>query len=172
MKSANDVKKEIVTRYDKDPKNWQMYVGRDRRGHYDLLVTHNSDAWVIKEEQINPSKFVGFGVKTRREKLDLMLKENPNSFGIRSVSGKQIDKLTHALKNKESVKDILSKIMSSTPIRPQEIQGPLVFQGPIMYSSKPMSSISEQQRKLDIKLRKELENLVNRRYSQVYNPYM
>jgi hypothetical protein len=172
MKSANDVKKEIVTRYDKDPKNWQMYVGRDRRGHYDLLVTHNSDAWVIKEEQINPSKFVGFGVKTRREKLDLMLKENPNSFGIRSVSGQQIDKLTHALKNKESVKDILSKIMSSTPIRPQEIQGPLVFQGPIMYSSKPMSSISEQQRKLDIKLRKELENLVNRRYSQVYNPYM
>ena len=101
-----------------------------------------------------------------------MLKENPNSFGIRSVSEKQMDKLTHALKNKESVKDILSKIMSSTPIRPNEIQGPLVFQGPIMYSSKPMSSISEQQRKLDIKLRKELENLVNRRYSQVYNPYM
>jgi hypothetical protein len=172
MRTAKDVKKEIVRQYDKNPKDWRLHVGRDVRGHYDLAVAHGSTAWIIKEEQINPFKFVGFGAKTSRQNLEPLIEDIPNIFGIRSVSEKRMSELANALERKESVKDILAKIMKSNPVKSHEIKGPMVFQGPISYSAKPIHSISEGQRRLDSKLRIELENLLNRKHPQVLRPYI
>ena len=120
MRTAKDVKKEIVRQYDKNPKDWRLHVGRDVRGHYDLAVAHGSTAWIIKEEQINPFKFVGFGAKTSRQNLEPLIEDIPNIFGIRSVSEKRMSELADALERKESVKDILTKIMKSNPVKSHE----------------------------------------------------
>jgi len=172
LKEAKDVKKEIVRQYDENPKDWCVHAGRDVRGYYDLVVAHGTTAWIIKEEQINPMKFVGFGAKTKRQNLEPLIEGIPNTFGIRSVSEKCMSELADALEGKKSVKDILTKIINSNPVKSHEVDGPLVFQGPISYSSKSIPSISEGQRRLDFKLRTELESLLNRKYPQVLRPYI
>ncbi len=172
MKTAKEVKEEIVSQYDENPKDWSVCAGRDVGGHYDLVVAHGSKAWILKEEQINPFKFVGFGVKTSRRNLEPLIKDAPNTFGIRSVSEKQMRELADALEKKESVKDILTKIMKSTPVKSNEIKGPMIVQGPVIHSFRPTNYISEGQRKLDYRLRTELENLLNRKYPQVLRPYI
>ncbi len=172
MKEARDVKKEIVKKYDANPRDWRMHVGRDIKGHYDLIVAHGSTAWIIKEEQINPFKFVGYGSKVNRQILEPFIENLPNNFGIRSTSNKQMRELADALERKQSIKDILTKIINSNPISSHEIKGPLIFQGPISYSPKPVTTISEKQKKLDYQLRKELENLLNKKYPQVTRPYI
>ena len=172
MKAAKDVKKEIVRQYDENPKDWSVHFGRDMKGHYDLVVAHGSTAWIIKEEQINPFKFVGFGVKASRSELEPFIEGIPNTFGVRSPSEEQMRELAEALERRESVKDLLNKIIGSKPIRTHEINSPLVVQGPISYSAKPINAISGEQRRLDYKLRIELEKMLNRRYPQVLRPYI
>jgi len=38
------IRREIARLYDKDPQGWNVLVGKDRAGFYDMMISHGSEA--------------------------------------------------------------------------------------------------------------------------------
>jgi len=58
-----------MRRYDESPEGWQVWVGKDRKGFLDLLISHGSELWQVKEFQLNPYKVVGYGARACKSTL-------------------------------------------------------------------------------------------------------
>ena len=172
MEPAEDVKKEILKRYDSNPSGWRVFVGRDRRGHFDLIVSHDSDMWLIKEEQINPFLSVGFGVRDKVVKFEAIEKISPYTFGLRPLSERQMMKVALALRSNESPSKLLARALMADPVASTEIRSPGILQGPVIHSAKGIELISERQAELDRELRLELERLLMRKYPQTIATYV
>lgn len=172
MEPAEDVKKEILKRYDSNPSGWRVLVGRDRRGHFDLVISHDSDMWLIKEEQINPFRSVGFGVRDKVVSFETIERISPYTFGLRPLSERQMVKVASALRSNESPSKLLARVLRTEPVASTEITSPGVLQGPVIHSARGIELISERQAELDRELRLELERLLTRKYPQTIAPYM
>jgi len=172
VEPAEDVKKEILKRYDSNPSGWRVFVGRDRRGHFDLIVSHDSDMWLIKEEQINPFLSVGFGVRDKVVKFEAIEKISPYTFGLRPLSERQMMKVALALRSNESPSKLLARALMADPVASTEIRSPGILQGPVIHSAKGIELISERQAELDRELRLELERLLMRKYPQTIATYV
>ena len=172
MEPAEDLKKEILKRYDSNPSGWRVFVGRDRRGHFDLVVSHNSDIWLIKEEQINPFRSVGLGVRDKVTSFEHLEKISPYTFGLRPLSKKQMMRVALALRRNESPSRLLTGILKTEPVASTEIASPGILQGPVIHSARGIELISERQAELDRELRLELERLLMRKHPQTIAPYM
>lgn len=171
--SADEIKREIFKRYNKDPKGWQVLAGRDRKGFSDIAVVHGDEVWFIKEEQLNPYSSVGYGVR------DLLAKDvenlSPFEFGLRAVSREKLEEIRGSMKAGEGVDQAMSRIMSLEPV-PFEtltnLKGAMFAQGPVMFKPKGLSGISERQKALDGTLRVELEKLLYKKHRQTLVPYI
>jgi len=172
MEPAEDTKKEILKRYDSNPSGWRVFVGRDRGGHFDLIVSHDSDMWLIKEEQINPFRSVGFGVRDKVVGFETIERISPYTFGLRPLSERQIMKVALALRSNESPSKLLARALRTEPVASTEITSPGILQGPVIHSARGIELISERQAELDRELRLELERLLMRKYPQTIAPYM
>ncbi len=172
MEPAEDIKKEILKRYDSNPSGWRVFVGRDRRGHFDLVISHDSDMWLIKEEQINPFRSVGFGVRDKVVSFETIERISPYTFGLRPLSERQMMKVALALRSNESPSKFLARVLRTEPVASTEITSPGVLQGPVIHSARGIELISERQAELDRELRLELERLLTRKYPQTIAPYM
>jgi len=172
MEPAEDIKKEILKRYDSNPSGWRVFVGRDRRGHFDLVISHDSDMWLIKEEQINPFRSVGFGVRDKVVGFETIERISPYTFGLRPLSERQMMKVALALRSNESPSKFLARVLRTEPVASTEITSPGVLQGPVIHSARGIELISERQAELDRELRLELERLLTRKYPQTIAPYM
>jgi len=172
MEPAEDIKKEILKRYDSNPSGWRVFVGRDRRGHFDLVISHDSDTWLIKEEQINPFRSVGFGVRDKVVGFETVERISPYTFGLRPLSERQMMKVALALRSNESPSKFLARVLRTEPVASTEITSPGVLQGPVIHSARGIELISERQAELDRELRLELERLLTRKYPQTIAPYM
>ncbi|MEM3061159.1 MAG: hypothetical protein QW265_01980 [Candidatus Bathyarchaeia archaeon] len=172
IKTADEIMKEVMKKYNKDPKEWKVFAGKDRAGYYDLVITHKSQIWLIKSEQINPFKWVGYGVKQSVESEEKIDKFSPFQFGFRPLSKRKIEELLENLNGPEKTNEFVLKLLNTQPKPIHEIKSPLVVQGPIVYSSKPLEIISEEQRRLDNKLKNELEKLIYKKYSQTRTLYI
>jgi len=64
VRSSDRVKREVMRPYDESPEGWQVWVGKDRKGFLDLLISHGAELWQIKEFQVNPYEVVGYGAST------------------------------------------------------------------------------------------------------------
>ena len=170
--SAEKIKEKIIKRYNSNPDGWRIIFGKDNYGHYNTAITQETDIWLIKEEQINPYKHVGFGTEISTD-TDIFKKISPHTFGLRPVSDKQVDNLSKGLNlGNKKFKDIFSDIMRNNPVSTDKIDSSIVLQGPIISSERTTNLISQKNQELDAKLRRELKKLLYKKYPQTINPYL
>ena len=169
--SSERMKREIVKAYNNDPEDWRVLVGRDAGRHLSALISHGEELWIVKEEQINPYKSVGYGTKTYQD-AELLKNISPYTFGFRPLGRSRIEELTSALEKKKSINEILADLMARKPVSFKDVVSPMVLQGPVIHSPKPIDYISDKHRQLDLKLKLELERLLHRRYPQTVLPYV
>lgn len=172
MLDSTKIKREISRLYDKDPEGWNVLVGRDRSGFYDILFSHGTKAWQIKEYQVNPYKFVGLGAKLRN--ISEPPVATPNyPFGLRPISVDLIKELTNAMDDPKIMDEIASKLLSERTVSSiQAAQSPAILQGPIFQSNRPLDALSSAHSRLDEKLRRELRRIVHRDFRHTVTPYI
>ena len=169
---ADEVKKRIVKLYNDDPKGWHMLAGLDSKGYHDLLVIHGSEFWYIKEQTINPYKTVGFGAHGRLEKIPFPQLASNFPYGLRPLNHEQALRLFEALQTGRNLGSVLHSLLSAQPAPISQIKAPMVLQGPILQTAKPIALLSEDQRELDLKLRRELEKLLYEKYPHLLTQYV
>ena len=172
MLDSTKMRREIARLYDKDPEGWRVLVGKDRSGFYDALISHGTEAWQLKEYQVNPYKFVGLGSRLPNLTVGpLIPPEEP--FGLRAVGLDQMKEIAATIDDPSSMSELAAKLLSRKPVSAREaIESPAVLQGPILQSPRPLDALSSAHTKLDARLRKELQNLVNRQYRHTVTPYI
>jgi hypothetical protein len=158
--------------YDKNPQDWRVLVGKDRFGFYDVLISHGTRAWQVKEYMVNPYKFVGLGSKLPSISSHLVdASEYP--FGLRSIDLNDMKELTDIIDDPKALSDLASKLLSQKPVSSRDaIEGAAILQGPVMQSTGPLEAISSAHTKLDEKLRRELHRLVRRDFRHTLTPYL
>ncbi|MFQ6084957.1 MAG: hypothetical protein ACE5OY_01635 [Candidatus Bathyarchaeia archaeon] len=138
IKGVGRIVRELKRRYDRKPKGWRFLTGISE-GRYDMFISHDGRLWQIKTEPLSPYHHIGFG----------------------GIIARDIDE------------EIVRKMRSGTPaffemISPQSKDKAIIVRGIERYSSKSVgdlkSLLSPQQRKLDIRLRKQLDEIVQKKY--------
>jgi hypothetical protein len=165
------VKREVMRRYDESPEGWQVWVGKDRKGFLDLLISHGSELWQIKEFQVNPYKVVGYGVSATANR-PLLPHTSPYQFGLRPLTESRMKELAGSIDDPKTVVDIMSKLLKAKPVPTDEaVRSQAILQGPIMQSSRRLDFMSESQTQLDRRLGHQLERLMMRKYRHTLTPY-
>ena len=171
MLDSNRIRAEIARLYDRDPQGWRVLVGKDRFGFSDAIISHESEAWQVKEYQVNPYKYVGLGTRLPSLPQAVPLKEY--SFGLRPIDLSQMKALASAVDDPNSMADLATHLLSKRPVASTEAMGgPAVLHGPILQSGRPIDALSSAHTELDEKLRKELQHLVNRNFRHTVAPYI
>ncbi|MGQ4834738.1 MAG: hypothetical protein ACP6IS_12710 [Candidatus Asgardarchaeia archaeon] len=171
MISAEQARQEIWQTYSSNPFGWKVYVGKDKNGFYDILVVHKDTMWIIKEFQVNPYKTIGFALK---EKLDPFTKlpESRYPFGLRPINNEKVFKILSDLRNGRSAQEIIVELLSQEPTTPDEVEDKPAVAGPVVISKEtPFKYLSEKQQEVNVRLKKELEKLIRRKYSYLYLDY-
>lgn len=147
-------------------------VGKDKAGFYDVLISHGTKAWQIKEYQVNPYKFVGLGSKLPGSTPGpLVSSEHP--FGFRPIDIEQIQELANLMDEPKAMSELASKLLANKPVSSTEaVESPAVLHGPIMQLNKPIEALSNAQTTLDEKLRRELQRIVHRDFRHTVTPYI
>jgi hypothetical protein len=169
---STKIRREIARLYEKDPEDWRVLVGRDHAGFYDALISHRTEAWQVKEYQVNPYKFVGLG--SRLPNLTsgpLIPQEHP--FGLRAIGLDQIKEIASVIDDPSSMSQLAAELLSRKPVSASEaVESPAVLQGPILRSPTPLEALSSAHTRLDEKLRKELQQIVRRDFRHTLTPYI
>jgi hypothetical protein len=169
---STKVRREIARLYEKNPEGWRVVVGRDRSGFFDALIAHGTEAWQVKEYQVNPYKFVGLG--SRLPNLSsgpLIPQEHP--FGLRAIDLDQMKEIANVIDDPASMSELAAKLLSRKPVSAREaVESPAILQGPVLQSPKPLEALSSAHTRLDAKLRKELQSLVYREFRHTVTPYL
>ncbi len=160
--TSGKIREDIVKRYNKDPKGWGVFVGRDKENFISSIFMHKSNVWAIKEFAINPYKSLGCGIRTRFRNE---FKPENYPFGIRPLTIQQEDKL------KNGNYPVIEEILNKNPVSEDECNGSLVLGGPVITSDKPLV-ISSEQEKLDSMLRKSLNSLIRKKYPGFMKSYV
>ena len=149
-----------------------MLVGKDSSGFFDVLVSHGSESWQVKEYQVNPYKFVGLGSRLPQvTSSPLIPQEHP--FGLRPIGAEQMKEFASMVDDPKTMNEIAARMLSTKPVSASEaLESPAILQGPILQSPRPLDSLSSAHTKLDEKLRKELRQLVNREFRHTVTPYI
>jgi len=172
LRDSTRIRREISRLYDKDPQGWGVLVGKDRFGFYDVLISHGTEAWQVKEYQVNPYKFVGLGSKFSTPTGARMASEE-YPFGLRPVASNQIKELASLIDDPRAMNELAARLLSQKPVSSKEAaESQAILQGPILQSSRPIDALSSAHTRLDEKLRKELRRIVNRQYRHTVTPYI
>mgnify|MGYP005831082637 FL=1 len=171
MKTADQVKKEISRKYNKDPRGWRVWASRDRQDNINWIFQQDRSFWMIKEFMVNPYETIGVGGRT---KDSFTQSPGPSylSFGLRSIPERAALEL---LETSDPVLRTLktSKLMINIPPSPiDRLQEDYVLHGPVIVAPKSLDDLSYKQRALHRKLEQELLNLKNRRLPHLYGMYM
>ena len=172
MRDSVKVRREIARLYDKDPQGWNVLVGKDSAGFFDVLISHQKEAWQVKEYQVNPYKFVGLGSRIPNLPFD-PLASNEHQFGLRPIGLESIKELSSVMDEPKTLSQLASKLLAEKPVSSSEaMESPAILQGPIVQSSKPLDTLSTAQEKLDEKLRRELRRIIRKDFRHTLSPYI
>ncbi|MEM2122461.1 MAG: hypothetical protein QXE79_02380 [Candidatus Bathyarchaeia archaeon] len=170
--TAEEARREILEKYNRDPKGWRVFSAKDSKGYYDLLIIHGSDVWMIKEHHINPFKSIGYALKVKDGRALSSLPSSPD-FGFRPVPQ---DRLEELLRDdpEDSFKKLIEDVIDTKPVPLSSLANNrgMIVQGPLIHYTRPIGLISQRNRELDLKLRSELENILIKRYPQTIIPYL
>jgi hypothetical protein len=172
MHDSAKIRREIARLYDRDPEGWRVLVGKDRSGFYDALISHGTEGWQVKEYQVNPYKFVGLGSRLPRiTSSPVIPQEHP--FGLRPIGVEQMKEFASVVDDPKTMTELAAKMLNNKPVSAQEaLESAAILQGPILQSPRPIDSISSAHTKLDERLRKELQHIVNKEFRHTVTPYI
>ncbi|MEM3383449.1 MAG: hypothetical protein QXL52_05535 [Nitrososphaerales archaeon] len=165
------LKREIFKLYNKDPIGWYILIRRDQKGYYDTTIVHKKDVWLIKEEQINPYELIGFGFKGELENNEALKFIRSYQFGFRPISKKILDDFMISLNDEKNLSKLMSKIIEEDPVPVDKIKSEFMVQGPLIYPTKPIELISNQN-EMDVQLKIELDKLIYRKYPHLLTTYL
>lgn len=169
MKNLDATMEDILRHYEKNPKGWKVMSSRDRAGHRDVIVIHESKVWLIKEHEINPYKSVGLAAEVKKaeeEKVPLP------DFGLRPIPSDILTRLAGIRENPRTGLSAIKEVLKQEPISSSRAAGTAVLQGPIFYSPEPLDLISGRNRELNAQLKSELEKMLLKKYPQTIIPYL
>lgn len=174
IQPSSVLKRQIFNLYNRDPRGWRIFVSRDSKGFSDVAVTHPPNTWFFKEQMINPFKVVGYGVKVKMENREALKDGLPYNFGLRPLSKQRIAEIAELMEREESVDAAMERIMKIPPITYSAAasHGSLFAQGPIVVRQDAIQGLSTNQKKLDERLKAELEKLLLKKHPQTILPYM
>ena len=172
MLDSTKIRREIARQYEKDPEGWRVLVGRDGSGFYDALISHETQAWQVKEYQVNPYKFVGLGSRIPNlTSNSLISQEHP--FGLRPIGLDQMKEIASVIDDPKTMSELAAKLLNRSPISASEaLESPAVLQGPILQSPRPLETLSSAHTRLDERLRKELQQIIRKDYRHTLTPYI
>jgi len=147
IKPASDIIKEIKKSYDKDNTGWSVLGGKSK-GQYDTFIAQPPRLWQIKSEPINPFQAIGLGTTVRNIDEDIM----------RTIVQ-------------------LGKPVNFQALFPQPEDKSAIFMSGIeRFSTTATNRLKKEydttQNKVDSKLTKELEELVNKKYPSRKTMYL
>jgi hypothetical protein len=172
LRDSTKIRGEIARRYDKDPQGWNVLVGKDRAGFFDVVISHGREAWQVKEYQVNPYKFVGLGSRIPNLPPS-SLATNEFQFGLRPIGLDNIKELSNLMDDPSAMSELASRLLTKKPVSASEaLESPAVLQGPVLHSSRPLDTLSTAQSKLDEKLRRELRRMVSKEFRHTLTPYV
>lgn len=172
IRPAEEVKKEIIKRYNAEPEGWQISVGRSSDRYYTVIASHGSDRWIIKEQPLSPFDSVGCGVLQAIEEGEKSLRLSHYPFGFRPLTESQAKTIIGAMEGERNLDKLFRKVLRTKPLPVDEIRAPAAIQGPIVYSNNMLQLLSERQRELDKMLGEELEKQLVRKYSYRMGMYL
>lgn len=172
--SPDDVFKEFLRKYERNPKGWSFLVGRSL-SFWDILIIGPEDAWQLKVDTIFKPKPFALGVKLKEEP---QLKLPPEtlegtlniSYGFRPLPTTIIKSLVGKIKNQQikpedvtrellnHLKNVQPKPGRFLPVGTPVAVGPHVILPQLNFSS-------EKQKELNLKLENELRKLLREKYS-------
>jgi len=166
---AEIIRRKLIEKYNRNPWNWKIFVSTDRNSFINTLVLHDEESWLIKEYLINPFKSVGVGARLSPPRSNIQGKFN---FGFRPISDSVIKRILEE-NDKEKRISILNKVLSTKPMSLSNIKSNFILGGPIYYAPRSiLEEISPSQRKLDEKLRRELNKILRKEYPHLFTPYV
>ncbi|NVM56259.1 MAG: hypothetical protein HWN66_21360 [Candidatus Helarchaeota archaeon] len=161
MKSIKELLAEIEHKYNKNPRGWNIFVGgRDPRGHGNIFITDPADIWQIKIDSLFKPNPYGVGMKLGNvEDFSDLVNPTTPSFGYRPLLPSHLDKLRQNFEQKKPINKVINEILHTKPFSLNQLGNSNFLMGPIMHSSFK-GYVSERQKDLDRKLRKNLDDLL------------
>ncbi len=168
MEPASQLKREIMSEYNKQSSDWHVFTSRDIRGNVNTVFVHGKHVWFLKEQPINPYESVGFGVRSRADEVRGNLP--PHSFGFRPVNKRLMTEILNQGASGGSVDQIVERLLQQRPMPLSSIRSPVAIEGPVVHSPSNLNLFPQQQ-DLDFKLRAELDSLITRKYPHLHTTY-
>lgn len=169
MKTAQQIRAEILEAYNRQPQGWRVFTSRDRMGRQDTVFIQGSSLWFLKEEQINPYELVGFGI--REEVKPLTQIPSLLQFGFRPVSPNTMRTMMEIHERGEDAGAIIKRILGRSPVSLNRLRSPVAIQGPIVFSQNMPPLLAERQQQLDLMLTQQLNQLVGHKYPYLTTIY-
>jgi len=159
LKKLKKLQEEFKEMYDEDPKDWQMSFSRNVQDP-NLFVTNRQGIWQIKLDSYFKPKPLGLGAKIgdSDDALALRKRKLGPSFGFRPITENHLLNFRDQMIQKKPIDNLLQDILNTDPKPTNLLDSPLSLQGPISFSAN-LPYISERQKLLDKKLKKELRKL-------------
>jgi hypothetical protein len=151
----------IMNRYNNQPEGWSILT--DHKGN--LLVLGPNDGYMLRMIPINPQEHIGVGVKIDNSQEIRSLVNGAPSYGFRPLSFAQTNKLLNGFRQGAQPK-LVSELLKRRPLSIPELQKkkPKVVLGGPFIRHPDLSTISENQRLLEAKLKIESEKIFRKRY--------
>ncbi|MHA1265491.1 MAG: hypothetical protein ACTSRS_09675 [Candidatus Helarchaeota archaeon] len=161
MKSIKELLEEIEFKYNQNPKDWSILVGgQDHHGHGNIFISNKVNVWQIKVDSLFKPNPYGVGMKLGNvEDFHELIRPNDPSFGFRSLLPSHLDLLRRNVERQKPINEVIDKILSTPPVPLNQMKNNHYLMGPILHSSFK-GYISERQKELDRKLRKNLNDLL------------
>ncbi|MHA1798208.1 MAG: hypothetical protein ACTSVY_07130, partial [Candidatus Helarchaeota archaeon] len=159
IKRLNELQEDFKEMYEEDPRDWQVSLSRNIHDP-NLLVTNRRGIWQIKLDSYFRPKPIGLGTQIgdADDATAIIKRRTGPSYGFRSLNMNQIEKFHEKLMQDEPIDNLIKNILATDPEPIKRISSPLSLQGPVMLS-KNIQYVSEKQKLLDRKLKKELLKL-------------
>ena len=155
--------KEVRNRYERNPLGLQMFSGTSPKGYPELFINSPEISWLIKRESLYTGKP---GIGERIEGKFTKSVPQITQYGLRPLPKQSIRKLMmaleHGISSQDGIKtmhDLISSTLQKEPKRFDEIIADDVLVGPVLPTSKPLSSLLGGQEELYKRLDYELDKL-------------
>ena len=160
--SIDSLSKKIIKRYNNNPVGWTIF--RDYKGT--ILISGPNDGYMLKLITINPNEYTGVGTRIKNHSQIQKLAKGAPQYGYRPIPNSQAIELLSSLQDFEKQNTIITEILEKNPIPTWKLKKRkpgLILNGPIL-AHPDLSSISEKQRKLELKLKIEAQRVFNKKY--------
>lgn len=160
MKSVKEVLEEIEKKYNQNPLDWNISIGRDPTGYGNIFISNEVNLWQIKIDSLYKPNPYGMGMKLGPvEEFSDLISPNLHSFGFRPLLPTHLKNLQSNIIQEKSINHVIDEILSEKPVSPNQSEHQNFLVGPVMHSSF-QGYVSDKQKELDQKLKRNLDKLL------------